>query len=174
MREASWAKPPALPLTLSEGPLHVRLSAPGPLTWLTGELGAAMARLAPDGMLAGYEPDIAHGAVGYRIAADRALLVGPAATVLPDGWHAAGDGFATGRCDGAWMMVEIDGPLAREAMTMLVAHPLDTPSPSAAMLVSGRTGLVRRTPGGWSILVEAPHTAFHASRLMSLVDHIAG
>ncbi len=86
MSEASWIDPPRYPPALSKGALDIRLSTPGPLEWLTVDLNAGMARCAPNGKLAGYDPCPARAAaVGYQIAADCPLLVGVTAQVQPDG-----------------------------------------------------------------------------------------
>lgn len=171
MDEMDWDAPPA-DGPLREDALRVEIARPAAGMRLTGRLDAALGRL-PGLRMAGYAPDAPPPDV-LRLARDKALVLDApeALAAIAEGWHA--EGFAASRCDGAWALLHVTGAAAPAAMAMVAAVDLEAPSPSAAMALNGRTGgALIRSRDGWTLVVPAPHLAFHAAALAALPEDAA-
>jgi sarcosine oxidase, subunit gamma len=120
---------------------------------ISGDLGAAVAALAPGAPMLGLyalAPEEAHG---LRIGRTSALLVTPAPLTISDGWR---DGWCATCVDDGWAAVEVRGEDAGQALMQATSADLASGSPSAAVLVFGLRGLLARRAHGFRVHVESP------------------
>ncbi len=153
MRETAWAPARRGTGTLIDRP-RIRASAlagRGHIL-ISGDLGAAIAALAPDAPLVGLYAPAPAGAHALRIARDRALLVTPAPLWAADGWR---EGFCATAVDDGWAAIDVDGPDAPSALAQGTSADLAAGSPSAALLFAGFRCLLLRTDAGFRLHVEA-------------------
>lgn len=124
----------------------------GVQTLISGDLTAALERLAPAAPLLGFGqapdgPDFA-----LRIGRDQALLVTAEPVPVAAGWHGAG--FAVSPAGAAYAPLCLRGAGAAD----LLAHGLNSAppwaSPSAATLFCGHPALVSGVPDGLVLWVE--------------------
>ena len=101
---------------------------------ISGDLGAAIAALAPGAPLLGLYAPAPAGAHALRIARDRALLVTPAPLGAADGWR---DGWCATAVDDGWAAIDVEGPDAPSALAQGTSADLAAGSPSAAVLFAG-------------------------------------
>lgn len=154
MREMDW--PPA---RRSEGQLidRPRLKARALTgrghTLISGDLGAAIATLAPGAPLIGLHAPAPEGAHALRIARDRALLVTPEPLGAQSGWR---DGWSATAVDDGFAALDVEGPDAPLALMQGTSADLAAGSPSAAVLFAGFRCLLARTDAGFRLHVEAP------------------
>lgn len=136
----------------------------GGATLISGDLGAALDRLAPGAPILGLlaaEPD--QGPFALRIGRDRALLITAMPLNAPLGWS-AGHGISS--ADDLYTLLTLTGPGA----DMLRAACMEAPegSASAMCLFGGSACLVTRRAGGFCVRVETPQAAALYERLRVL------
>jgi hypothetical protein len=154
MREMEW--PPArrgAKLLIDRQRLTARwLDGLGQIL-ISGDLGGAIAGLAPGAPMLGlyaFAPNDAHA---LRIGRTSALLITPAPLGAVDGWR---DGWCATSIDDGWAAVEVSGEDADQALMQATSADLASGSPSAAVLVFGLRGLLVRARSGFRVHVEAP------------------
>ncbi|HKN28037.1 MAG TPA: hypothetical protein VJY34_09200 [Roseiarcus sp.] len=154
MREMAWAPARRGTGTLIDRP-RLTARALGGLgrTLISGDLGAAIAAIAPGAPLIGLYGPAPTGAHALRIARDRALLVTPAPLAAADGWR---DGWCATGVDDGWAAIDLEGPDAPSALAQGTSADLAADSPSAAVLFAGLRCLLARIDGGFRLHVEAP------------------
>ena len=105
MREMAWAPARRGTGTLIDRP-RLTARALGGLgrTLISGDLGAAIAAIAPGAPLIGLYGPAPTGAHALRIARDRALLVTPAPLAAADGWR---DGWCATGVDDGWAAIDL-------------------------------------------------------------------
>ena len=154
MREMEW--PPArggAGLLIDRQRLNARRLGGLGQTLISGDLDAAIAKIAPGAPmlgLFGFAPESAHA---LRIGGASALLITPAPLAVVDGWR---DGWCATSVDDAWAPVEISGADAAQALMQATSADLASGSPSAAVFLFGLRFLLARTPSGFRVHVEAP------------------
>ena len=154
MRETNW--PPARPAqgTLIERPRLTASALSGRgHTLVSGDIGAAIAALAPGAPLLGLYAMAPEGAHALGIARDRALLVTPSPLDAADGWR---DGWCATGADDGWAAVDVAGADAPLALAQGTSADLEAHSPSAAVLFAGLRCLLARTHAGFRLHVETP------------------
>lgn len=122
-------------------------------TLVSGDLEAAVALLAPGAPILGLWGLAPEGAHGLRIGRSSALIVTPAPLAAPEGWQ---DGWCATPVDDGWAAVDVSGEGASSALMQATSADLASGSPSAAVIVFGRRGLLARTSAGFRVHVEAP------------------
>lgn len=146
--------------------LRVALHEAGPALMLTGDLAAALARLAPTarsvglgeeagdqaGAGTGTETGAGTGPHLVRMGRDRGLLFGAAEPAPAEGWDPAG--FAVSAAGDGWLAVSLEGADAEALLSEATAT--RGGSPSAALLFAGLPALLVRRAGVATVLVEVP------------------
>ena len=154
MRETAWALArPAEGLLINRPRLRARTLARRGHTLISGELGAAIASLAPGAPLLGLHATALDDAQALRIARDQALLVTPAPLRATEGWR---DGWCATAVDDGWAAINVEGEDAPSALAQGTSADLDAASPSAAVLFAGFRCLLLRTDTGLRLHVETP------------------
>ena len=154
MREMEW--PPArggAELLIDRPRLTARRLGGFGQTLISGDLGGAIAGLAPDAPMLGFYALALESAYALRIGRGSALLITAAPIAAPDGWR---DGWCATSVDDAWAVVGVSGADAPQALMQATPADLASSSPSAAVLVFGLRGLLARTPSGFRVHVESP------------------
>lgn len=122
-------------------------------TLISGDLDAAVAKLAPAAPMLGLYALAPEGAHALRIGRTSAVLVTSAPLAVLDGWR---DGWCATSVDDGWSAVEVSGEDAGNALMQATSANLASGSPSAAVMVFGLRGLLVRTPAGFRVHVESP------------------
>ena len=122
-------------------------------TLISGDLDAAVAKLAPAAPMLGLYALAPEGAHALRIGRTSAVLVTSAPLAVLDGWR---DGWCATSIDDGWSAVEVSGEDAGNALMQATSANLASGSPSAAVMVFGLRGLLVRTPAGFRVHVESP------------------
>ncbi|MBK0399556.1 hypothetical protein H0I76_10160 [Limibaculum sp. M0105] len=159
MDEMSW--PDTIPspgATLDLGGVQAACLAPGHAVLVSGNLGAALAELAPGARMVGLGGDIGGGAFALRIARDRALLVAPTPFEIADGWQAADYGVS--RAGDAFCPISLVGERAGQVIAQGTACDLKGNSPSAALIFAGQFALLARDGAAFMLWVERPMLAY--------------
>jgi sarcosine oxidase, subunit gamma len=154
MRETQW--PPArggAELLIDRQRLTVRRLDGLGQALISGDLDAAIAKLAPGAPILGFYALAPTGAHVLRIGRQSALLVTPAPLSATDSWR---DGWCATSVDDGWAAVEVSGEDAGNALMQATSADLASGSPSAAVLIFGLRGLLVRTSSGFRVHVEAP------------------
>ena len=154
MREMQW--PPArarLGLLIDSPRLQARALSGLGQTLISGDLGAALAALAPGAPTLGLYALAPDGAHALRIARDSALLVTPSPLDAAPGWR---EGWCATGLDDAWAAIEVLGPAAPLALAQGTSADLAANSPSSAVRFAGLHCLLVRTAPGFRLHVEAP------------------
>ena len=154
MREMEWPPARGGAALLVDGPRLTarRLDGLGQ-TLISGDLNAAVLRLAPGAPMLGLYALAPAGAHALRIGRTNALLITPAPLSVVDGWR---DSWCATCVDDGWAAVEVSGVDARQALMQATSADLASASPSAAVMIFGLRGLLARTPSGFRVHVEAP------------------
>ena len=114
MRETAWAPARRGTGTLIDRPRLTGAGADGRgHTLISGDLGAAIAALAPGAPILGLYAPAPDGAHALRIARDQALLVTPAPLGAAEGWR---DGWCATTVDDGWAAIEVEGEDAPSAL----------------------------------------------------------
>jgi len=121
-------------------------------TLISGDLDAAVAKLAPAAPMLGLYALAPEGAHALRIGRTSAVLVTSAPLAVLDGWR---DGWCATSVDDGWSAVEVSGEDAGNALMQATSANLASGSPSAAVMVFGLRGLLVRTPAGFRVHVES-------------------
>jgi hypothetical protein len=154
MREMRWAPPRGSPELVIDRPrLAARRLGDLGQTLISGDLGAAVAELAPGAPTLGLYALVPEGAHALRIGRTSALLVTPAPLAAVDGWR---DGWCATSVDDGWAAVEVSGADAPQALMQATSADLASGSPSGAVLFFGLRSLLARAPSGFRVHVEAP------------------
>jgi hypothetical protein len=154
MREMEW--PPArggAGLLIDRQRLNARRLGGLGQTLISGDLDAAIAKIAPGAPMLGLFGFAPESALALRIGGASALLITPAPLAVVDGWR---DGWCATSVDDAWAAVEISGADAAQALMQATSADLASDSPSTAVLVFGLRGLLARTSSGFRVHVESP------------------
>lgn len=109
---------------------------------VSGDIGKAKAALAADAPEIGLWAVAATDRCLVRTGRWQALFVTPAPVGLPSGWRDGG--WTAGAADDAYLVVDIEGPEARQVVSEGVAADLDGGSRSAATLFAGTEVLIYR------------------------------
>ena len=153
MREMEW--PPArgaAGLLIDRPRLNARRLGGLGQTLISGDLDAAIAKIAPGAPmlgLFGFAPESAHA---LRIGGASALLITPAPLAVVDGWR---DGWCATSVDDGWAAVEISGTDEQQALMQATSADLASGSHSAAAMIFGLRGLLARTSAGFRVHIEA-------------------
>lgn len=155
MREMHWPETePLKGVLIDTGVLHVSCAPMGGAALISGDLGAAVAALAPGALMLGLGEECGALPWAARIARDRVLLVTQSTCSARAGWHEGG--FAVTPADDLWTAFTITGPAADRVIAEGTAVDPDGGSPSAAVLFAGRSGLLLRVSSGYVVCVETP------------------
>lgn len=140
--------------TLQIGATTVSLGAPPEQACLvTGDLGHALAAVAPNAPLIGLCEAAPDGAFAIRIARDRALLVLPERLTRKMGWQA--EGFALSDASDAYVRLALSGGNPQAILAQMTSAPFMQGSPSAAIRIAGQTGLLLRQGEAYELWVQA-------------------
>lgn len=157
-REAFWTPPPdwADAVIERDGWSARRVPRIGQ-TLVSGDIAAALSRLAPDAVVAGLWTPVRAEKYAVRIARDRAVLVTPDPIEIGPGWQ---HGFAVSAAGDLYAVFELGGRRLNEVVAEATSADLGSGSPSAATLFAGLWALLYRTDEGAARLhVEAPYAA---------------
>lgn len=144
----------------------VTCSAPGGAVMISGNIGAALAALAPGAPFVGLGASIPDGPFALRIARDRALIVNGAPLAVMSGWHG---GYAATPADDLYLRLVVEGVEAETVAAAGTGAPLDASSASAMVLFAGTPCLVARGNNGLLIWVQRPDAAYLWSFLARLL-----
>lgn len=168
MDERIWTNPRPEPGQVAEFPgLTVTCLAPGGALMVSGDLGAALAALAPGAPFVGCGGDAPEGPHAIRVARDRAILVTPQPLGVAPGWHG---GHAVSPADDLYAVVSLSGPRMEDIAAACTATPLDGSSPSATTLFAGLGAHVTRQGAALVVRVQQPD----AAALWSMLARLAG
>jgi hypothetical protein len=153
MREMEW--PPArggAELLIDRQRINARRLGGLGQTFISGDLDAAIAEVAPAAPMLGLYALAPEGAHALRIGRMSALLITPAPLSIVDGWR---DGWCATSVDDGWAAVEVSGADAAQALMQATSADLASGSPSAAVIFFGLRGLIVKTPSGFRVHIEA-------------------
>lgn len=130
----------------------VRLPRPGGALLISGNLKAAINRLAKGAVFTGLFEQQGQGAFAIRIARDRALLVTPSPLDVQAGWQRPG--YMVTPADDLYVAVSVAGGNSGALMESMMNLPASSSSPSASTMFAGMPALVTGIEGGYCIRVE--------------------
>lgn len=169
MDERNWTDRP-LPVGDSiTGPgCRVTRVDPGRLSLVSGDLAAALDRLAPGADMVGFGGVPGTPAFGLRIGRDSALLVNASAADDLTGWQDGG--FALSPAGGGYARFDMCGPAAWQVLAHGLSAAAPFGSPSAAVLFCGMGALVSGLPEGLALWVPFGHVTACSTFLSRVLD----
>lgn len=159
MDERNWTdRPLAMGDSIDTPGCVVTRIEPGFLHLVSGNLEAALGRLAPGAARLGFAeiPDTPDFAL--RIGRDQALLVTSIDLDAAPGWHEPG--FALSAAGGSYAHLALVGPSAAHLLAQGLAAPPPWRSPSTAVQFCGVRALVSGVPGGLTLWLERGHLTY--------------
>lgn len=166
MVERDWTtRTPDPGATLTAEGITITCLAPRGATMVSGDLGAAVAALAPGAPMLGLLDPVPNGAYALRVARDRALICTEAPLGI-SGWQGS---FAASRADDLYAVVTVTGPRTGDIAAACLSAPAG--SPSTATLFAGIGALVAGlSEGGLCLRVQHPDAAALWAHLAKLIE----
>ncbi|MGE0502272.1 MAG: hypothetical protein AB7I79_14175 [Rhizobiaceae bacterium] len=127
-------------------------------TLVSGDIGSAVAALAPGSPEAGLWSVVPASGSVVRTGRDRAVLVSSMPMDIVSGWR---DGFAATPADALYAVIELAGDGVRQLVSQGAGVDLDAGSQSAALLFAGVHAFLYRTAETVARLhVDAPYETY--------------
>ncbi|MEM6739899.1 MAG: hypothetical protein AAF646_07260 [Pseudomonadota bacterium] len=136
------------------GACRVTRQRPHHAAFISGDLDAAVARLAPGANAVGLCDFPRSDAYAIRISRDQALLVTASPLEPSAGWHGS---FALSPADDRFITLGVTGPGARGVLAQGTSADLGQGSPSAAIFFCGGHALLIGAENGYTLWIEAAY-----------------
>lgn len=140
--------------TLSLDGVTITRKRLGHTVLISGNISAALARIAPDAAAVGLGEDVGTGDQAIRLGRDSILLNTKNLIDADSGWHS--DGYAISQADGKYALLEIAGEHSEDLLAQGASIAFKHPSPSALIEFAGLACILVKQGTSWLLYVERP------------------